>query len=482
MQETSEAISPLYYDKNYDPRYSLLSFTSIYGDGTQITFDDLQYFINNLTTSGILFGVRFGSSFMTLLIMWMVYQKKNTPIFIINQVALLLIILHDILEFAYLFSNLSSAAFSLTGFSQFITRNNIHIYGAINIFQVLLVATIEVSLVYQIKVIFAGTTSKKHGIQGLLVGTSFLGLATTAMYFVTAITGMVSMYKDVNTANAKYFNVAAILLTSSINLTTIILVIKLVLAIKSRRYLGLKQFSSFHILLIMLSQTLIIPSILLILSYSLTANRGTDKLFSVGTLLAVLSLPLSSLWATSANTQSKPEYDTSSYTLPTSSGESYLTFENNGLYSPSNNGKGKKQGTIDNIISKVSFKSHKKVLPNMKQTKSQSESATSNESSFLSETTVHDLEKQSKLNATYSITKEVSDDFEVYTPTTAAENEARTFWTENSSIKSQFQNLKKQDTIQESCEDLDSAIIETLAQNLDDGMIKTKKVEYKHFQ
>ena len=43
---------------------------------------------------------------------------------------------------------------------------------------------------------------------------------------------------------------------------TILLIGKLIIAIRTRRYLGLKQFDSFHILLIGFSQTLIIPSII----------------------------------------------------------------------------------------------------------------------------------------------------------------------------------------------------------------------------
>ncbi len=66
--------------------------------------------------------------------------------------------------------------------------------------------------------------------------------------------------------DATIYNAAIICLASSINFMTLLLIYKLAHAIKSRRFLGLKQFDSFHILLIMSSQSLIIPSILYILA------------------------------------------------------------------------------------------------------------------------------------------------------------------------------------------------------------------------
>lgn len=472
----NSTLSPLINDTTYDPRFSLLSFTSIYGDDTQITFDDLQYFINSVTTSGILFGVRFGSSFITMVIMWLVSKKRDTPIFIINQFALFFIMMHDIFEFAYLFSNLGSAAFSLTGFSAFITRNNIHLYGAINIFQVLIVTTIEISLVYQIKVILGATNFKKKGYyRTIILGASLLGLATVAMYFVTAITGMITMYADINNANASYFNVSAILLTSSINLITIILIIKLVLAIRSRRYLGLKQFSSFHILLIMFSQTLIIPSILLVLSYSLKSNRGTDKLFSIGTLLAVLSLPLSSLWASSTNNQPKPELERT-YGYPNSSDESFD-------YNQKLNDQGKNwfSRIFPFISSNISHKTNNANVNGSSVSFAEYSDGKSNTDDLMSSSSFSDVEKQHYIRAmkdtlSYKNSNSLYD--ELTTPTTAAESEARKFWTENISFGSEYVT-PRYDKSKSSLSNFVSNSIKRTDSDVDEGFLKVKKLEFK---
>lgn len=298
-------LSELYYDPNYNPGLSVLTFTSIYGNNTDISFDDLQSIVNQRINESIMFGVRCGAACLTLVIMWMISKNKRTPIFIINQCSLVLIIVHSGLYFAYLLSNFSSITFTLTGFPQFVSRNNVHVFGAANIIQVLLIASIEISLIFQIRVIFKGDNFKRVGNCLLAIATA-LGIVTVVMYFVTAVTGMIAVYDDVNSSAQIYFNVSTILLATSINFMTVILIVKLVLAIRSRRFLGLKQFDNFHILLIMASQTLIIPSIMFILAYSLNADLHADELVVIGTLLVVLSLPLSSMWASAANNSLKP--------------------------------------------------------------------------------------------------------------------------------------------------------------------------------
>ncbi|QID79306.1 pheromone alpha factor receptor [Saccharomyces pastorianus] len=304
MSDAAPSLSNLFYDPTYNPGQSTINYTSIYGNGSTITFDELQGLVNSTVTQAIMFGVRCGAAALTLIVMWMTSRSRKTPIFIINQVSLFLIILHSALYFKYLLSNYSSVTYALTGFPQFISRGDVHVYGATNIIQVLLVASIETSLVFQMKVIFTGDNFKRIGL--MLTSISFtLGIATVTMYFVSAVKGMIVTYNDVSATQDKYFNASTILLASSINFMSFVLVVKLILAIRSRRFLGLKQFDSFHILLIMSCQSLLVPSIIFILAYSLKPNQGTDVLTTVATLLAVLSLPLSSMWATAANNASK---------------------------------------------------------------------------------------------------------------------------------------------------------------------------------
>ncbi|CAB4252469.1 similar to Saccharomyces cerevisiae YFL026W STE2 Receptor for alpha-factor pheromone [Maudiozyma barnettii] len=429
-------ISPLAYNSSYIPGESLLTFTSIYGDGTDITFNQMQDLVNKKMRQAIMFGVRCGAATLTIIIMWMISKRKHTPIFIINQVSLFLIVIHSGLYFKYLLSSISSLAYSLTGFHQVVSRYDIYVYGAASIFQVLLVASIELSLVFQVKIMFAGITQKKVGYLALLIS-GCLGITTVAVYFTTAIKSMISVYQGVNTDYAKYFNIATILLSSSINFMTFILVVKLLFALRSRRFLGLKQFDSLHILLIMTCQSLLIPSVLFILAYSLDANSGTDVLTTVATLLVVLSLPLSSLWATSNNNVSNTKPMESDYSPE--EGGFYPNFNNNGRWGAES----------VNSENKYSFKSSTKYSSDtltsnvhmgsfdLENNSSSSEGSQQEKCSDRHYSNVYDdTEKTPVTVKEKSLTKNITETTEcsldIYTPDTLTDEATRNYWLSDS--------------------------------------------------
>lgn len=451
---THPTISPLAYNSSYNPGDSLLTFTSIYGSDTDISFNEMQDLVNKKMREAIMFGVRCGAATLTIIIMWMMSKRKNTPIFIINQVSLVLIVIHSAFYFRYLLSSISSLAYNMTGFPQVLNRNDIHVYGAASIFQVLLVASIELSLVFQIKVMFTGVTYKKIGYLALLIS-SCLGLTTVAMYFVTAIKSMITVYAGNPTNYAKYFNIATILLSSSINFMTFILVVKLLFALRSRRFLGLKQFDSLHILLIMTCQSLLVPSVLFILAYSLSANNGTDVLTTVATLLVVLSLPLSSLWATSNNNISNSQPMDSDYSPE--EGGFYPNYGNNNFGANSinsdnkSNFKTKLRSFYPQSYSKFSSETlthngttPRKTLDSGKSDDS-ADSTSNNEKSPLSQVNNAIYRDESIGNSSTKEkmlerhpTKDSQLSYNIYTPNTLADEEARKFW------RSETNDMEKQ--------------------------------------
>ncbi|CDO96486.1 unnamed protein product [Kluyveromyces dobzhanskii CBS 2104] len=300
MSEELPTLSPLFYNGTYDPLHSTLAYTSIYGDGTEITFEQLQILVNDNTTQAIIFGTRIGAAGLALIIMWMVSKNRKTPIFMINQSSLVLTIIQSALYLSYLMSNFGGIPFALTLFPQMVSSHDEHLYAAATLVQCLLVACIEISLIFQVRVIFKADKFRAVGVAltGISAG---IGAATVAMWFFTAIKSLISVYESpLNKVNTVFYNISVILLACSINFMTLLLSVKLFFAFRARRLLGLKQFDSFHILLIMSTQTLIGPSILYILAYALN-NKGVKTLTSIATLLVVLSLPLTSIWAAAAN-------------------------------------------------------------------------------------------------------------------------------------------------------------------------------------
>ncbi|KAL6941899.1 hypothetical protein ACO0QE_003060 [Hanseniaspora vineae] len=302
---SSETLIPDAFDENFNPRDILLTYESAYSMETQISFGELQSFFNRKMNQSIIYGTRIGAGVVAILILWMVTKNKRSPIFIINQFSLLIIVLHSALFLKYLTSPYSSAIYTFTYFPQLVHRSYIYISGAVDMLEVVLIALVEISLVYQVYTIFKSSENRKIAFAWIALSCA-LGLATIATYFATAVISMLKIYeRSYSTSDSKLFNVAVILLASSINVMTLLLSLKLFFAVKARRFLGLKQFDTFHILLIMSSQSLIVPSVLYILSYALPAKDGTSNLAAIATLIVVLSLPLSSMWASATNNSSQ---------------------------------------------------------------------------------------------------------------------------------------------------------------------------------
>lgn len=290
------------YPDDFNPLTQLLNFTSAQGS-TEITFQDMDLYLHNIVKNAIIFGVRIGAASVASIILFLISKKRKTPVFILNQTCLLLTIIHSALYIVYLFTGFGTLGFQFTGFLDIISQYDINVYAATNLFQLFLTIAIEASLIFQVHTIFQGPDVK--WLARYMVSLSlFVGLAVIGLSFYVTIQSVIKMF-NLTAYTSKALDVQPILFASSINLMSVMLVYKLITAIRSRRYLGLKQFDGFHILLIMSTQTLVIPSILVIISYAVD-SLSKIAFFSIATLIIVLSLPLSSMWATSATDTSTP--------------------------------------------------------------------------------------------------------------------------------------------------------------------------------
>ncbi|GMM41261.1 Pheromone alpha factor receptor [Hanseniaspora uvarum DSM 2768] len=300
----AEQLVPDYFNTTFNPSDIILTYESAFSLETTITFGQLQQWVESKLKYAIIYGTRIGAAGVAFLILLIVTKNKKSPIFVINIFSLLFIILHSGVYLKYLKSNYSSITYSFTYFEQMVKRADIYTSGAANMLEVFLVFFVELSLVFQVYTIFKSTSNKRLG-QAWITLSSGIGITTVGLYFASAIKTIKAVYNNTDySGDATIYNAAIICLASSINFMTLLLIYKLAHAIKSRRFLGLKQFDSFHILLIMSSQSLIIPSILYILAYGLPAHDGTPSLQAIATLIVVLSLPLSSMWAGASNSHS----------------------------------------------------------------------------------------------------------------------------------------------------------------------------------
>ncbi|KAI5969604.1 STE2 [Candida margitis] len=275
-------------------------------DGTyEVPFYVLDEYHLSRMENAIILGVTIGACSILLVmlvgILFKNFQKlKKSLLFNLNFVILLMLILRSACYINYLMNNLSSISFFFTGI---FAGESFMSSDAANAFKVILVTLIEMSLTYQTYVMFKIPTLKIWGL-----GASFLagvlGLATIATQIYTTVMSHVNFINGTTGSapqtTSAWMDMPTILFSVSVNVVSLLLICKLGLAIRTRRYLGLRQFDTFHILLIMSTQTMIIPSIILFVHYFDKSDSSTT-LVNVSLLLVVISLPLSSLWAQTAN-------------------------------------------------------------------------------------------------------------------------------------------------------------------------------------
>lgn len=289
----------------FDPSTIVLSYTA--GDEQyEVTFADLQVSSDKIVDFAIIHGLAIGVGILLLFLSWIIVVNKKTPIFVMNQCLLVLLVIRSGLYLAYLTGPLSQLSYVYTGiFNGSWSGYNVTV--ATNVIYCLLMFSVELTMVFQVYVIFK--SSRRSYLGYLLVAFSgALGSTVVGIYIYASVYSAnklrAQLKNEVFENKGSWVNNLPIILFSvTVNILSVILLSKLAMAVRTRRVLGLKRFDSFHVLMIMATQTFIVPSALVIANYRHDAN---NLLSSISFILAVFNLPLGSLWATSANNSTQP--------------------------------------------------------------------------------------------------------------------------------------------------------------------------------
>ncbi|GME94138.1 unnamed protein product [[Candida] boidinii] len=307
-----------------------LNYT-LYDEVYTVTFGDLNdYYVGKLQVASI-FGLRIGLAAAVLAVMYIITKNRKTPMFILNSSCLLVLLIHSIMVVCTLTQYLSSMQYMFTGII-YHARNATRTVAATNAVYILSVFLVECSITYQIYVIF----KTPHGVYKyisylvtLISGT--LGLTTTAFYFAFCCFANMALYdKDGETTAPPWIaNASLIMFSASSAVMSLMLLIKLGLAIRTRKHLGLKSFSIYHIIFIMCAQSMIFPTVIIFAGICDGNGLRYRCLYPLGTALITISLPITSLWANASNNQS-----TASSTIGTIlSSPSPTSFESRSYYS-----------------------------------------------------------------------------------------------------------------------------------------------------
>lgn len=277
-----------------------------------------DYFFS-VVFSGIFFGVRVGSTAVVGILLFLISKNRRTPAFLLNQICLWLLFIQSALYLNYEVSYYSAPSTYFSGSYIKVTDNDVNASVASSVFQLLLVIAIQFSLIFQVRAVFPPFSLSRK------IATFVMGLFSSwciVFYFLfivercfSAKDGSRPLYGETRFAEVLP-SLSQLSLGISIFVCCLVLVGKLLFAIRTRHILGLRQFGPLQILVIMGTQSMIAPLVIYIVNWfvhyggnAASPTRYVTGLASIAPLIVVLSLPMSSLWAASKNTISiDPEF------------------------------------------------------------------------------------------------------------------------------------------------------------------------------
>ncbi|KAL8910466.1 MAG: hypothetical protein Q9171_004217 [Xanthocarpia ochracea] len=275
------------------------SFTLLLRDGTpfNVTLFELDEFILYSVQISINFAAQLGACLLLLIVLLLLAKpdKRRSPIFTINAVALILNFIRTLLQCLYFTGPFNKVyAYFAVDYSMVSPPYYANQVATTVLTWVLLVC-VELSLLLQVRVV---CVTVRRAYQHLILAFSVL-IAGLAISFRLAL--CVENSKSILSLESP---IPLQWLASATNITTsisicwfcVVFIIKLGFALDQRKKLGVGSFGPMQIIFIMGCQTLIIPAIFSIIHYFVDLP---DMDANVLTLVTIF-LPLSSLWASAS--------------------------------------------------------------------------------------------------------------------------------------------------------------------------------------
>lgn len=236
------------------------------GSPFNVTMDELTWFHFSGVRWGINYGASVGATAVTLvaLILLTKPDKRRSPIFVLNLLALVFNLVRTVLGALYSTSPFQNPYAVIANDWRYITGSDKANSIAVPVMKVLLLVCIELSLLLQIHVVMATRTRTQRlavlftcSTVGLLaVGFSFAVMVVNARMIMNLQSGWGESFQDMVHGS----NITIII---SLSLFTAVFVGKLGFAMWQRRRLGMNKFGPMQVVFIMGIQTMIVPSRLL---------------------------------------------------------------------------------------------------------------------------------------------------------------------------------------------------------------------------
>ncbi len=243
------------------------SFTLITPNGpVSVTIPDLDDFASYNIEICVNFGTQIGASVVLLIVLLLLTKtnKRQSSIFIINTVSLILNIIRNVLQCLY-FTGPFSETYAYFGqdYSQVQTKDYaMSVTATVLLFIVL--CCVEASLCLQVRVICV--TIRQLYRRFIFASSILIALMAIGFHLVYMIENAENIVRAVSQVPIEWLASTNNIVTSvSICWFCAVFVTKLGFALNQRRKLGVGQFGPMQIIFIMGCQTLIVPGMCLLL-------------------------------------------------------------------------------------------------------------------------------------------------------------------------------------------------------------------------
>ncbi|KAF7715329.1 Uncharacterized protein PECH_007259 [Penicillium ucsense] len=279
---------------NFNPLTQQFNLSYPDGSPLTITVPDVDTFIQYNIRICINYGTQFGASIVLLVILLLLTrrEKRASLVFLFNSAALLFNIVRLLLQLVHFTTGFEQfyPYFSLDYASVPSSAYAISITGSV--FESLVVACIEASLVIQVHVVCA--TVRRQYRWPLLALSCTVAVLTIAFRLAWMVENCIAIIQ-VSYMNTIWWLESAcnIVITISVCFFCAVFVTKLGFALRQRRRLGVRDFGPMKIIFVCGCQTLTIPAVFSITQYFVVFPELSSNLIT----LVAISLPLSSIWA-----------------------------------------------------------------------------------------------------------------------------------------------------------------------------------------
>ncbi len=254
MSNSTQAVAFNAYTQN---------FTLLMADGVtafQVDIPTLDAFVLYNTEVGINYASQIGASIVMLLVVLLVTRdsKRRSPLFIINVISLALSVIRSLLQTLYWVGPFTEAYAYFSGDFSAVPRSAYANSVASIVMTLLLLCTVELSLVLQTKVVC--TTLRENYRLTIMALSLTIALLSVGFRFADMVANAMAIVSLETTYSLTWLASAALIMeTISIWYFCLIFVSKLGITIYQRKKLGLRQWGPMQIICIMGGCTMVVP-------------------------------------------------------------------------------------------------------------------------------------------------------------------------------------------------------------------------------